>query len=101
MTTILLAVLAPVGFGMSKKAIPVDVPAVIADEMRKTPRGKVTVIDFVDFECPFCRMTHTDLAPLLEARKDKVRIARKNVPLRMHARARRRPPAGRNPACLP
>jgi len=86
-TTILLAVLAPVGFGMSKKAIPVDVPPVIADEMRKTPRGKVTVIDFVDFECPFCRMTHADLAPLLEARKDKVRIARKHVPLRMHVHA--------------
>jgi protein-disulfide isomerase len=84
---ILLAVLAPVAFGMTKKAIPVDVPPAIADEMRKTPRGKVTVVDFVDFECPFCRMTHTDLAPLLEARKDKVRNVRKNVPLRMHVHA--------------
>ena len=86
-TTILLAVIAPVAFGMSKKAIPVDVPPVIAEEMRKTPRGKVTVVDFVDFECPFCRMTHADFAPLLEARKDKVRVARKQVPLRMHAHA--------------
>ena len=75
-------------FGMSKKAIPVDVPPVIAEEMRKTPRGKVTVVDFVDFECPFCRMTHADLAPLLEARKDKVRVARKQVPLRMHVHAK-------------
>jgi predicted DsbA family dithiol-disulfide isomerase len=72
---------------MTKKAIPVDVPPVIAEEMRKTPRGKVTVVDFVDFECPFCRMTHADFAPLLEARKDKVRLVRKQVPLRMHAHA--------------
>ncbi|MDB4996494.1 MAG: hypothetical protein JWM74_3926 [Myxococcaceae bacterium] len=85
--TVLLAVIAPVAFGMTKKAIPIDVPPVVAEEMRKTPRGKVTVVDFVDFECPFCRMTHTDFAPLLEARKDKVRVARKNVPLRMHVHA--------------
>lgn len=81
------AVGAPIVFGMSKKAIPADVPAVIADEMRQTPRGKITVVDFVDFECPFCRMTHADLGPLLAERKDKVRVARKHVPLRMHPHA--------------
>ena len=84
---LLVAVVAPIGVGMSKKAIPVDVPQVIADEMRKTPRGVVTVVDFVDFECPFCRMTHADFGPILEQRKDKVRVARKHVPLRMHAHA--------------
>jgi predicted DsbA family dithiol-disulfide isomerase/uncharacterized membrane protein len=82
-----LAVAAPIGIGMSKKAIPVDVPSVIAEEMRKTPRGKVTVVDFVDFECPFCRMTHAELGPLLAERRDKVRVARKHVPLRMHPHA--------------
>ncbi len=86
-TVILLAVIAPIAFGMSKKAIPIDVPPVIAEEIRKTPRGKVTVVDFVVFECPFCRITQTDFAPLLEAHKDKVRLVRKQVPLRMHAHA--------------
>lgn len=86
-TTILLAVIVPVAFGMSRKPIPVDVPPVIAEEMRKTPHGKVTVVDFVDFECPFCRMTQADFAPLLEAHKDQVRVARKQVPLRMHVHA--------------
>jgi len=85
--SILVAVIAPIAFGMSKKAIPLDVPAVIAEEMRKTPRGKVTVVDFVDFECPFCRMTNADFEPLLEAHKDKVRVVRKQVPLRMHVHA--------------
>lgn len=87
LVAICLAVAAPITFGMSKKAIPVDVPPVIADEMRKTPRGKVTVVDFVDFECPFCRMTHAELGPLLAERKDKVRVVRKQVPLRMHPHA--------------
>ena len=85
--SVIVAVVAPVAFGMSRKAIPVDVPPVIADEMRKTPRGKVTVVDFVDFECPFCRMTNADFEPLLEAHKDKVRLVRKQVPLRMHPHA--------------
>jgi predicted DsbA family dithiol-disulfide isomerase/uncharacterized membrane protein len=84
---VVLAVALPVAIGMSKKAIPVDVPPPIAEEMRKTPRGKVTVIDFVDFECPFCRMTHAELSPLLAERKDKVRVVRKHVPLRMHPHA--------------
>lgn len=84
---IIAAVLAPVALGMSKKAIPAEVPSVIADEMRKSPRGKVTVVDFVDFECPFCRMTHADFAPILEKNKEKVRVVRKHVPLRMHPHA--------------
>jgi protein-disulfide isomerase len=84
---VVVAVGAPIGVGMSRKAIPASVPAVIAEEMQKTARGKITVVDFVDFECPFCRLTHAELGPLLAARKDKVRVARKHVPLRMHAHA--------------
>lgn len=82
-----VAVAAPIGVGMSKKPLPTSLPSVIAEEMAKTPHGKVTVVDFVDFECPFCRLTHADFSPLLAERKDKVRVARKHVPLRMHAHA--------------
>ena len=84
---VVASVIAPVAVGMSKKVIPATVPAVVAEEMRNTPRGKITVVDFVDFECPFCRTTHTDLGPMLAARKDKIRLARKHVPLRMHPHA--------------
>lgn len=77
----------PFGIGFQRRAIPQDVPPPIAEEIRRTEKGKVTVVDFVDFECPFCRMTHAELAPLLEHRKDKVRVARKHVPLRMHPHA--------------
>jgi predicted DsbA family dithiol-disulfide isomerase/uncharacterized membrane protein len=87
LSLLLLAIAAPLVVGFLKKPIPLDVPAVIAEEIEKTPRGKVTVIDFADFECPHCRRTHAALAPLLEERKDKVRVARKHVPLRMHPHA--------------
>jgi len=84
---LLAAIAVPAGIGLTRKAIPVDVPAVVAAEMRATGRGRVTVVDFVDFECPFCRMTHAELAPLVAARSGKVRVARKHVPLRMHPHA--------------
>jgi protein-disulfide isomerase len=81
------AVGVPVLIGMNKKPIVSGLPQVIADELRASPRDRVTVVDFVDFECPFCRMTHEQLGPLLEAHKDQVRVVRKHVPLRMHAHA--------------
>ncbi len=62
-------------------------PEVIRAEMARTPPGKVTVVDFVDFECPYCRMTNAALEPILEAHKDRLRVVRLQVPLRMHPHA--------------
>jgi len=79
-----LAVLVPVIVGLSLS----PVPRVIAEEMERTPPGKVTIIDFVDFECPFCRETHAELHPVLDAHRDKIRLVRKHVPLtRIHPHA--------------
>lgn len=64
------------------------IPASILAELKKTPAGQVTIIDFVDFQCPYCRQTHGDLKPLLEAHPGKVRLVRKQVPLTMHLHAR-------------
>jgi protein-disulfide isomerase len=64
------------------------IPAPILAELKKTPPGQVTIIDFVDFQCPYCRQTHGDLKPLLEAHPGKIRVVRKQVPLSMHLHAR-------------
>jgi predicted DsbA family dithiol-disulfide isomerase/uncharacterized membrane protein len=61
--------------------IKTPVPEVIAQEMKKTPPGQVTVVDFIDFECPYCRQTWTDFEPVLEKYRGKVRVVRKQVPL--------------------
>jgi protein-disulfide isomerase len=67
---------------------PVVLPTVIAEEIQQTPKGQATVVEFVDFECPFCRDEYDDLAPLLEAAKDHVHVVRKLVPLtRIHPHA--------------
>jgi protein-disulfide isomerase len=56
----------------------------------------VTVVEFVDFECPFCRRMHSAIAPSLKAHADKVRVVRKQVPLSMHPHAE---PAARAYLC--
>ena len=63
-------------------------PPAIHDEIARSPAGLVTVVDFVDFECPFCRMTHAELEPVLESHKDKIHLVRRQVPLTMHPHAR-------------
>ena len=62
-------------------------PEVIREEIAKTPRGVATVVDFVDFECPFCRMTHAELQPLLQEHASQIRLVRRQVPLKMHPHA--------------
>ncbi len=78
------AALLPLALGWRMKPRP---PALIRAQMAETPKGKVTVIDCIDFECPFCRKMHTELAPLLAAHKDHVRLVRRQVPLRIHPHA--------------
>jgi protein-disulfide isomerase/uncharacterized membrane protein len=92
-TAMIACVGAPIGVGWTLKPHPKPppvalgpIPQPIADEM-KLAGAKVSVVDFVDFECPFCRMTHADLEPVLAQHKDKVRLVRKHVPLRIHAHA--------------
>jgi len=57
------------------------VPDVVAAE--QVP-GTVTVVDFVDFECPFCRAMDARLRAAIERAGVPVRVVRKMVPLPMH-----------------
>ena len=82
---IVAAALLPIAVGWRLAGRP---PLVIREEMARTPAGKVTVVDFVDFECPYCRMTNAELEPLLEEHKDRLRVVRRQMPLVMHPHAR-------------
>ena len=44
----------------------------------------VVIVEFADFECPFCQKVAPQLDTLWEARKDKVRFVYKFLPLSMH-----------------
>ena len=60
------------------------VPEVIAKE--QTP-GTVTIVEFIDFECPYCRELDRKLTIALARTKRPVRIVRKMVPLPSHVYA--------------
>ncbi len=64
------------------------VPDVIARELAAGPKGQVTIVDFVDYECPFCRQMQARLAPALAAENGRFRVVRKMMPLtRIHPHA--------------
>lgn len=57
----------------------VDVlPGPVAREQRD---GVVTIVEFADFECPFCRRQHAVLTSVLERYQGRVRLVRKHLPL--------------------
>ncbi|MGE5184421.1 MAG: vitamin K epoxide reductase family protein [Acidobacteriota bacterium] len=49
--------------------------------------GAVTVVELVDFECPFCRMLAPRLADAIAHAHAPVRVVRKMMPLPMHPHA--------------
>jgi protein-disulfide isomerase len=57
-------------------------------EIARAPRGKVTVIEFVDYQCPFCRRMEDELAPFIAEHREQIHLVRKHVPLRSHRRAK-------------
>jgi uncharacterized membrane protein/predicted DsbA family dithiol-disulfide isomerase len=64
--------------------IPPGTPAFVAAAQQP---GVVTVVELVDFECPFCRALAPKLGDALRAAKVPVRVIRKMVPLPMHPHA--------------
>jgi protein-disulfide isomerase len=52
------------------------------------PDAKVTVVQFSDFECPYCARSAPLLRRLLEDYGDDVRLVYKHFPLSFHAHAR-------------
>lgn len=90
----LAALLLPLGFGLSRPTNrPIGpntptiapLPEVIA---RLQQRDVATIVEFVDFECPFCRRQQEALAPVVASYGSRVRVIRKNVPLSFHQHAR-------------
>lgn len=59
-------------------------PPVVA---REQVPGKVTIVEFIDFQCPYCRKLYAELQDILPAYGDKVRVVRHNAPLPFHEHA--------------
>ncbi|NUP07527.1 MAG: thioredoxin domain-containing protein [Polyangiaceae bacterium] len=64
-------------------------PQAVENEIEKSGHGVVTVVEFVDYDCRFCKDLHAAFAPLLEEQQGAVRVVLKHVPLDKHPTARR------------
>ena len=64
--------------------------------VRGAADAPVTIVEFSDFECPFCKQTHPTLKQLLECYPGKVRLAYRDFPLdSIHPQSRRAAEAAR------
>jgi protein-disulfide isomerase len=55
--------------------------------IRGSESAKVTIVEWADFQCPFCARVNPTLEQIGKEYGDKVRIAFKHLPLSMHDRA--------------
>ncbi len=58
-----------------------------ASPQRGPSDALVTIVEFADFECPFCKRAEASLSTLLEHHPGKLRLVWKSFPLPQHARA--------------
>lgn len=57
------------------------------DPVRGSPKAKVTLVVFSDFQCPFCARVEPTLKQLQDLYKNDLRVVWKNQPLPMHPQA--------------
>ncbi|MDH5509521.1 MAG: DsbA family protein [Nitrospinota bacterium] len=56
--------------------------------LKGNPSGQITIVEFSDFQCPYCAQSVNTLSQVQKKYRDKVRIAYKHFPLSNHAAAR-------------
>jgi protein-disulfide isomerase/uncharacterized membrane protein len=69
-----MAILAPVGWGAARSEVPPEILALYEP-------GKINVVEFSDFECPFCRRAHPVLEEVAKSYGDRVHFHRLHMPL--------------------
>ncbi len=51
------------------------------------PEAKVTIVEYSDFECPYCKTFHQDIRQVAATYGDQVRVVFKHLPLSIHPQA--------------
>ncbi len=74
-----LAVLAPMYWPKLRPAAPVP-----AGVLKLYQSGKINVVEFADYECPYCRRLHPLLKSVIGSYAGKVNFTRLNLPLHSH-----------------
>jgi protein-disulfide isomerase len=76
--------------------MPPTADVALGDAPTRGPRdATVTIIEFADYECPYCQKIHPELKQLEEEFRGRVLFAFKDYPLAMHKRAEKAAEAAR------
>jgi protein-disulfide isomerase/uncharacterized membrane protein len=78
-----LALIAPLLWPQVREAPPVP-----SGVQQLYQAGKINVVEFADYECPYCRALHPLLKQVIASYPGKVNFTRLNLPLQMHEFAR-------------
>lgn len=64
-------------------------PVSSRDHVRGNPNAQVTLIEYSDFECPFCKNFQETMKQVLKAYPDKIKWIYRHYPLNFHANAQK------------
>ena len=59
----------------------VDIQITSADHMRGNPKGKVVIVEYSDFQCPYCQAFHSTLNKIMDEYGDQVLWVYRHFPL--------------------
>lgn len=77
---------------------PVDIPVTQSDHIRGNPSAPVKIVEFSDFQCPFCKRFHPAMKQALDEYQGKVAWVFKHFPLvQIHSEAQ---PAAEAAECV-
>lgn len=79
----------PTNANPAEAAGPVDITVTTADHIRGGDNAKVTIVEYSDFECPFCEAVHPTIKQVMDTYGDDVRLVYRHYPLSFHPQAQK------------
>ena len=80
--------MAKVGYRSVMSGPRVTLPDVAGAPTRGPENAPITLVEFSDFQCNFCRRAHPTVERVLEEYGDKIHFIYRDYPLKNHNRAR-------------